>query len=103
MPQPPPFSLLTLLCRPTVLTLSHTRAPCPCSPPALQRAALQRAALRPPSPGIPQGCDTFTISPVVAGKLFNVGYTIDAAADFEAAARRNGAYEPEPATAGPKP
>lgn len=39
------------------------------------------------------GCDTFTISPAVAGKLFNVQYTLDAAADFEASARRMGAYD----------
>lgn len=35
-----------------------------------------------------QGCDTFTISPVTAGKLLNVQYTLDAASEFEAAARR---------------
>ena len=42
-----------------------------------------------------QGCDTFTISPAVAMKLFKVTQTIDAVAEFEAAARRNGAYEYE--------
>eukprot|EP00798_Chlamydomonas_sp_ICE-L_P014719 gene14719-20760_t len=41
------------------------------------------------------GCDTFTISPTVAMKLFKVGQTIDAVSEFEAAARRNGAYEYE--------
>ena len=40
-----------------------------------------------------QGCDTFTISPSVAMKMFMVESTLDYFADFEAAARRNGAYE----------
>jgi transaldolase len=39
-----------------------------------------------------RGCDTFTFSPAIAAKLFTVESTIQAAADFEAAARRNGAY-----------
>ncbi|GFR49423.1 hypothetical protein Agub_g11480 [Astrephomene gubernaculifera] len=42
-----------------------------------------------------EGCDTFTISPAVAGKLFAVSYTLDAVEQFEAAARRMGAYEQE--------
>ena len=37
-----------------------------------------------------QGCDTFTISPATSSKLFNFSNTIDAAADFELAAKRNG-------------
>ncbi|KAG2484976.1 hypothetical protein HYH03_016272 [Edaphochlamys debaryana] len=40
-----------------------------------------------------EGCDTFTISPAVAGKLFAVSYTLDAVEQFEASARRMGAYE----------
>ena len=43
-----------------------------------------------------QGCDTFTISTAVASNLFNVPFTIDAAGEFEVAARKNGAYD-EPA------
>lgn len=39
-----------------------------------------------------QGCDTFTISPSVAMKMFMVESTLDYFVDFEAAARRNGAY-----------
>ncbi|KAG2431800.1 hypothetical protein HXX76_009295 [Chlamydomonas incerta] len=40
-----------------------------------------------------EGCDTFTISPAVASKLFAVSYTLDAVEAFEASARRMGAYE----------
>lgn len=47
-----------------------------------------------------KGCDTFTISPAVASKLFMVGGTLDAAADFETAAERNGAYECDASTSG---
>ncbi|KXZ41984.1 hypothetical protein GPECTOR_230g519 [Gonium pectorale] len=39
------------------------------------------------------GCDTFTISPSVASKLFTVSYTLDAVDAFEGAARRMGAYD----------
>ncbi|GIL68687.1 hypothetical protein Vafri_21926 [Volvox africanus] len=45
-----------------------------------------------------EGCDTFTISPSVASKLFKVTYTLDAVEQFEAAARRMGAYELDGAT-----
>ncbi len=38
-----------------------------------------------------QGLDTFTFSPAIAGKFFEVAATIQAAADFEQAARRMGA------------
>ncbi|KAG2454458.1 hypothetical protein HYH02_001477 [Chlamydomonas schloesseri] len=40
-----------------------------------------------------EGCDTFTISPAVAGKLFAVSYTLDAVEAFEQSARRMGAYD----------
>ncbi|GLC33795.1 hypothetical protein PLESTB_000117300 [Pleodorina starrii] len=40
-----------------------------------------------------EGCDTFTISPAVASKLFAVSYTLDAVEQFEASARRMGAYD----------
>lgn len=39
------------------------------------------------------GCNTFTISPTIAAKLFNNPYTIDAAGDFEKAANGNGGDE----------
>lgn len=39
-----------------------------------------------------QGCDTFTISPAVASKLFQSPYTLDAVEQFEGAAHRMGAY-----------
>ncbi|EFJ41563.1 hypothetical protein VOLCADRAFT_119676, partial [Volvox carteri f. nagariensis] len=42
-----------------------------------------------------EGCDTFTISPSVASKLFKVTYTLDAVEQFEASARRMGAYDLE--------
>lgn len=41
----------------------------------------------------PQGCTTFTFSPTIAAKLFNNPYTIDAADEFERAAKSNGADE----------
>ncbi|KAG1664837.1 hypothetical protein FOA52_007095 [Chlamydomonas sp. UWO 241] len=40
-----------------------------------------------------KGCDTFTISPAVTSKMFAVESTIQAAADFEDAARRMGSHE----------
>ncbi|GIL89171.1 hypothetical protein Vretimale_16163 [Volvox reticuliferus] len=48
-----------------------------------------------------EGCDTFTISPSVASKLFKVTYTLDAVDQFEAAARRMGAYDLEDGTTTP--
>lgn len=39
-----------------------------------------------------QGCDTFTISPDCAEKLFDEPLTIAAAEDFEERARAMGAY-----------
>lgn len=39
-----------------------------------------------------QGCDTFTFSPAVAEQLIAVPDTLQAAADFEAAAARNGPF-----------
>lgn len=53
------------------------------------------APLQPACP-TEQGCNTFTITPTLAAKLFNNPYTIDAAADFEAAAKANGADEEPP-------
>lgn len=42
-----------------------------------------------------QGCNTFTISPAVAEQLYTVPDTLTAAAEFEAAAARNGGVDPE--------
>jgi len=39
------------------------------------------------------GCTTFTISPTIAARLFNNPYTIDAADEFEKAAKSNGGEE----------
>ncbi|KAL6762257.1 fructose-6-P aldolase [Haematococcus lacustris] len=40
-----------------------------------------------------EGCDTFTFSPSLAARLFNNAYSIDAAAEFAAAAQENSGEE----------
>ena len=42
-----------------------------------------------------QGCDTFTISPAVALKMFMIEDSLSSSVGFEEAARRNGAYDDE--------